>query len=86
MRGIPRALHLDNAAEFESRALRNGYREYGIELMYRPVRKPHFGGYIERLNRTLMGRVRGLRGSTGSSVKGRKARHDPDPRNSPVQK
>lgn len=71
MRGIPRTLHLDNAAEFKSRALRSGCREYGIELMYRPVGKPHFG---ERLNRTLMERVRGLPGSTGSSVKGRKAR------------
>lgn len=74
MRGIPRTLHLDNAAEFKSRALRSGCREYGIDLMYRPVGKPHFGGHIERLNRTLMERVRGLPGSTGSSVNGRKAR------------
>jgi putative transposase len=49
MRGIPRVLHLDNAAEFKSRALRSGCREYGIDLMYRPVGKPHFGGHIERL-------------------------------------
>lgn len=74
MRGIPRVLHLDNAAEFKSRALRSGCREYGIDLMYRPVGKPHFGGHIERLNRTLMERVRGLPGATGSSPKGRKAR------------
>jgi putative transposase len=51
MRGIPRVLHLDNAAEFKSRALRSGCREYGIDLMYRPVGRPHFGGHIERLNR-----------------------------------
>ncbi|MFA8328540.1 transposase family protein [Burkholderia ubonensis] len=74
MRGIPRVLHLDNAAEFKSRALRSGCREYGIDLMYRPVGRPHFGGHIERLNRTLMERVRGLPGATGSSPKGRKAR------------
>ncbi|WP_244439005.1 DDE-type integrase/transposase/recombinase [Paraburkholderia dilworthii] len=74
MRGIPRVLHLDNAAEFKSRALRSGCREYGIHLMYRPVGQPHFGGHIERLNRTLMERVRGLPGATGSSPKGRKAR------------
>jgi putative transposase len=74
MRGIPRVLHLDNAAEFKSRALRSGCREYGIHLMYRPVGRPHFGGHIERLNRTLMERVRGLPGATGSSPKGRKAR------------
>ncbi|WP_420482628.1 Mu transposase C-terminal domain-containing protein [Burkholderia cepacia] len=74
MRGIPSVLHLDNAAEFKSRALRSGCREYGIHLMYRPVGRPHFGGHIERLNRTLMERVRGLPGATGSSPKGRKAR------------
>jgi putative transposase len=74
MRGIPQVLHLDNAAEFKSKALRAGCHEYGIELMYRPVGRPHFGGHIERLNRTLMERVRGLPGATGSSTKGRKAR------------
>ncbi|MEX3817672.1 Mu transposase C-terminal domain-containing protein [Paraburkholderia sp. BR14263] len=74
MRGIPRVLHLDNAAEFKSRALRSGCREYGIDLMYRPVGRPHFGGHIERFNRTIMERVRGLPGATGSSTKGRKAR------------
>ncbi|MCO8436870.1 DDE-type integrase/transposase/recombinase, partial [Burkholderia multivorans] len=74
MRGIPSVLHLDNAAEFKSRALRSGCREYGIHLMYRPVGRPNFGGHIERLNRTLMERVRGLPGATGSSPKGRKAR------------
>lgn len=74
MRGIPRVLHLDNAAEFKSRALRSGCREFGIHLMYRPVGRPHFGGHIERFNRTLMERVRGLPGATGSSPKGRKAR------------
>ena len=72
MQGIPRILHLDNAAEFKSRALRAGCAQYGIDLMYRPVGKPHFGGHIERLNRTLMQRLKGLPGSSGNSVKGRK--------------
>ncbi|WP_304993847.1 Mu transposase C-terminal domain-containing protein [Burkholderia plantarii] len=74
MRGVPKVLHLDNAAEFKSRALQSGCSEYGIELMYRPVGRPHFGGHIERLNRTLMERVHGLPGTTGSSPKGRKTR------------
>ena len=74
MHGIPTVLHLDNAAEFKSRALRSGCSQYGVELMYRPVGRPHFGGHIERLNRTLMERLRGLPGATGSSTKGRKAR------------
>jgi len=74
MQGIPKIFHLDNAAEFKSKALRAGCSQYGIDLMYRPVGRPHFGGHIERLNRTLMQRLKGLPGATGNSVKGRKAR------------
>lgn len=74
MNGMPKSLHLDNAAEFKSRALRTGCAQYGIELTYRPVGRPHFGGHVERLNRTLMERLRGLPGATGNSPKGRKER------------
>jgi hypothetical protein len=77
MRGIPRVLHLDNAPEFKSRSLRSGCREYGIDLLYRPVGRAHFGGHIDRLNRTLMERVRGLPGATASSPKGRVSGHGP---------
>ena len=49
MQGIPQVLHLDDAAEFKSRALRSGCAQYGIELMYRPVGRPHFGGHIEEV-------------------------------------
>ena len=74
MSGIPKLLHMDNAAEFHSRALRLGCAEYGIELDYRPVGRPHFGGHIERMNRTLMQRLKGLPGATGNSPKNRKTR------------
>jgi putative transposase len=74
MHGIPHCLHLDNAAEFKSKALRTGCGQYGIDLTYRPVGKPHFGGHVERMNRTLMDRLRGVPGATGNSVKGRKER------------
>ena len=69
---------MDNAAEFHSRALRLGCAQYGIELDYRPVGRPHFGGHIERMNRTLMQRLKGLPGATGNSPKGRKARKPED--------
>lgn len=72
--GVPKCLHLDNAAEFRSRALRLGCAQYGIELMYRPVGKPHYGGHIERLNGTLMQRLKGLPGATGNTTRGRKER------------
>jgi putative transposase len=74
MAGIPKTLHMDNAAEFRSRALRLGCAQYGIEVTYRPVGRPNYGGHIERMNRTLMQRLKGLPGATGNSPKGRKAR------------
>jgi putative transposase len=72
--GIPRTIHLDNAAEFRSRALRTGCAQYGIDLDYRPVGRPNYGGHIERMNRTLMQRLKGLPGATGNSPKDRKGR------------
>ena len=65
--GLPRALHADNGADFTSAALRRGCDEYGITLILRPVATPHYGGHIERLIGTLMGRVHLLPGTTGSN-------------------
>jgi len=40
MHGVPKVLHLDNAAEVKSKALQAGCIQYGIELMYRPPGRP----------------------------------------------
>jgi len=64
-------LHLDNAKEFRSEALRRGCEQYGIAIDYRPVRTPHYGGHIERLIGTVMGKVHLLPGSTFSDVSSR---------------
>ena len=66
--GLPELLHLDNAAEFHSRALERGCEEHGIELQFRPRRTPRFGGHIERLIGTAMGALHLLPGTTRSSV------------------
>jgi putative transposase len=66
--GLPRRLHLDNAKEFRSQALRRGVSQYGIEIDYRPPATPHYGGHIERLIGTMMGALRILPGATGRSV------------------
>ena len=68
MYGLPRALHMDNAQEFRSDAIRRGCDEYGIRKIFRPIATPHFGGHIERLIGTLMGSVHLLPGSTASNV------------------
>lgn len=66
--GFPDAIHVDNAKEFRSRALRRGAEEYGIDLIHRPVATPHYGGHIERLIGTVMGAVHLLPGTTFSDI------------------
>ena len=68
MHGLPGTLHLDNAREFRSRALRLGCEQHGVRLEHRPPARPRYGGHIERLMGTLMGRLHALPGTTFSSV------------------
>ncbi|WP_025550192.1 Mu transposase C-terminal domain-containing protein [Sphingobium fuliginis] len=68
IRGIPDALHLDNAKEFHSLALERGCQQYGIDLRYRPMRTPHYGGHIERLIGTTIGETHLLPGTTFSNI------------------
>jgi len=56
MGGLPRMIHVDNGKDFHSGALVRGCQEYGIALEHRPPGLPHFGGHIERLMGTMMGR------------------------------
>jgi putative transposase len=69
--GLPELIHIDNAKEFRSKAMKRGTEEHGISLQYRPIGAPHYGGHIERLIGTMMGAVHLLPGSTFSSVKDR---------------
>ena len=69
--GLPTAIHLDNAREFRGRALAWGVAEHGINLIHRPVARPHYGGHIERLIGTMMGAVHFLPGSTSSDIASR---------------
>lgn len=61
-------LHLDNAREHHSKALKRGCRTYSIALEYRPRKRPHYGAHIERLIGTMMGAVHLLPGTTFSNV------------------
>ena len=69
VQGLIERLHLDNAKEFHSEALKRGCEQYGIAVDYRPVRTPHYGGHIERLIGTMMGKVHLLPGTTFSDVR-----------------
>ncbi|MEQ8286548.1 Mu transposase C-terminal domain-containing protein [Thalassospira sp.] len=63
--------HHDNAKEFRGKALKLGCVQNGINLIFRPRGKPHFGGHIERLIGTMMGEVHLLPGTTFSNVQDR---------------
>jgi putative transposase len=71
MHGKPRKIHVDNATEFHSEALKRGCEQYGIELDYRPKGQPHYGGIIERVIGTAMKMVHTLPGTTFSNVQER---------------
>ena len=70
--GKAESFHWDNAWSFQAKAIQIGCDRRGIETVVRPVRKPHWGAYIERYIGTLMGKVHLLRGTTFSNPTARK--------------
>jgi putative transposase len=70
--GMPEVLRADNGRDFRSEPLRRGCREHHIELDFRPVATPHFGGHVERLIGSTMGRIHLLPGTTFSNPRERK--------------
>lgn len=75
MSGKPKSLFLDNAAEFKSEALRRGCEQHGIRLSYRPLGRPHYGGIVERVIGTAMGKIHELPGTTFSNP-GQRGRYE----------
>ena len=77
--GFPAKVHVDNASEFRSKDLRKACEFHDIDLEFRPVKRPRYGGHIERLIGTFMTAVHGLPGTTYSSPAG-KGDLDPEKR------
>src|SRR3546814_4916356 len=69
MHGKPKEIVVDNGKDFQSLAFQRGCAEHGINLSYRPVGSPHYGGTIERLIGTMVGQCHLLPGTTKNSVK-----------------
>lgn len=65
--GLPDRLHVDNGRDFRSRAFQRGCEDAGIEIDWRPPGQPRFGGHIERLIGTQMGKLHLLPGTTFSN-------------------
>lgn len=75
--GNPQFLHLDNAGEFRSDTLRQSCLAYDINIDFRPVGKPNYGGHVESLMKTVMKKVHNLPGTTFSNIEER-AEYDSD--------
>ncbi|VVM07714.1 Mu transposase C-terminal domain-containing protein [Methylacidimicrobium tartarophylax] len=75
--GYPKTIHVDNGADFRSDDFKNACLDNGINLEFRPVKRPNFGGHIERLFGTLLEEIHHLPGTTFSSVAERDE-HDPE--------
>lgn len=67
--GVMGSIHMDNAKEFRGNMLKRSCKEYGISINWRPVTKPHWGAYIERLLGTFGEEVHALPGTTFSDPK-----------------
>jgi putative transposase len=69
--GVMSKIHADNAGEFHSNMLKRACNEYGIDLEWRPVKKPRYGAHIESLLGTFAERIHQLPGTTFSNPKER---------------
>lgn len=70
--GVMNTIHVDNAKEFRGVVLERACEEYSIDLQWRPVMLPHYGGNIERWMGTLANEIRKLPGATFSNPTQRK--------------
>jgi putative transposase len=69
--GFPAAIHADNAGEFRGGMLKEACQQYGMDLIWRPVRKPRYGAHIERLLGTLKTAIHAVPGTTFADPKDR---------------
>ena len=75
--GKPEKFHVDNGPDFRAKDFQRSCAKHRIEVEYRPVKQPHFGGHIERLLGTMMRRLEGVPGCTFASV-AQRGEHDPE--------
>jgi len=69
--GVMDTIHADNAKEFRGNMLKRVAEEYGINLQWRPVKRPNWGGHIERLLGTVLKEIKELPGTTFSNPRER---------------
>jgi putative transposase len=62
--GKPLVIHVDNAREFKGHTLGKACMNLGINLIFRKIKTPNYGGHIERYLGTLAKEIHALPGST----------------------
>lgn len=65
--GLPIKLHSDNGPDFKALNLIRACANHNIQREFRPVKKPHWGGHIERLMGTFSVTANQERGTTFSN-------------------
>jgi putative transposase len=69
--GRPHKVHVDNGPDFRSHSLRQSCQMHPMDLEFRPVKQPRFGGHIERYQGTLLREIHDIPGTTFSSIANR---------------
>lgn len=75
--GMPKTIHVDNGPDFRSGTFREACLAHGINLEFRPVKQPRYGGHIERGLGSVLTEIHTLPGTTFSSIKDKEG-YDPE--------
>lgn len=66
--GYPIKIHVDNGSDFRSLNLKQSCALHGINIEFRPLARPEFGGHIERLIGSFMKKIHEIPGTTFSNI------------------
>lgn len=75
--GLMSSIHVDNGKDFRSKGLIRACENYCIDLQWRPVGLPEYGGHIERLMGTVAKELAKIPGKTFANTRDRKG-YDPE--------
>jgi putative transposase len=75
--GYPKKIHTDNGTDFRSINLSEACASNGIDLEFRPVKRPNYGGHVERYLGAFSKKLAELDGKTFNSANKRES-YDPE--------
>lgn len=69
--GKMQTIHVENSLDFRGDVLKRTCDQHQINLEWRPLREPQYGGHVERLFQTINTRIHALPGTVFSNVRER---------------